>query len=777
MDYLAIPQTTASWFTGKSALIGALAVDLDKLVRDSALRTGVIAVGPIRAAGTPDGVVLALWNVDYLSGTGAESWGLVRLTSEYGLMDKPEMIREVLARELQVIDRRLQGLLLDSAWEIRTELDDVSTCIAGGGKAWRKHRIGYVEGDGLADNSTIKGVLIAGPAWEDNAFRTAILRENNTLGALLPCANSLLVNVTKRPTLEFSALTMAPLLVPRSPEPSVNDLVIPVSLPALESVAPDQVYETLAWTYDDWLSHERQLSSTQRVVLQQDIVERQPVRLVGAAGSGKTLLMMLLSILQLRKAASSKRSLRALYIAHNSAMRDNAASRLHNLGAEEYIESRGPQRLEVRTLFDYAREVLRIPDLLLIDRDADASKRYQRQLTLESIRQVFSNHRADVDDSPLLAQVSSEPELMDLFADLVGDEISVAIKGHGMTTASDPRQYVESEKRLSRLHGVLTVSERGLMWEVFLRYQEEIAQENGLLDADDLALSLLGRLRTPLWELRRPQEGYDIIFVDEAQLFNENEKRLFPLIAKRGSFVPMVIALDQAQQTRSLSSAGLGVFGVDDVSNQTLRTVHRCSADVLRLAFYIIQHTTDLFGADFPDFTSDTTSGRHQNGPSPRVQRGADESAAEIAARCVKELRQRNVRQIAVVCFAARYWNALRDELRSLKEPLREIEARGQSLPSGGQPLVVLARPDSIGGQEFDAVVCVGLEQGVVPIRVHGNDGLSAALEQQALREMYLAFTRARTELVIVVGRGAAPTSILQAAIRQKLLSDPTPST
>src|SRR5262249_6998939 len=152
--------------------------------------------------------------------------------------------------------------------------------------------------------------------------------------------------------------------------------------------------------------------------------------------------------------------------------------------------------------------------------------------------------------------------------------------------------YIESEKRLSRFHGVMSLLERDVIWQVFLRYQEAIAADYGLLDADDLALSLLGRLRTPLWELRRPQQGYDMVFIDEAQLFNENEKRLFPLIAKRKSYVPLIIALDQAQQIRSLTSAGLGALGVDDVSNQTLRTVHRCSDEILRLAFYVIQHTT-----------------------------------------------------------------------------------------------------------------------------------------------------------------------------------------
>ena len=71
-----------------------------------------------------------------------------------------------------------------------------------------------------------------------------------------------------------------------------------------------------------------------------------------------------------------------------------------------------------------------------------------------------------------------------------------------------------------------------------------------------------------------------------------------------------------------------------------------------------------------------------------------------------------------------------------------------------------------MGGQEFDAVVAVGLEQGLVPPRIQNNDAFAATLEQQALREMYLSFTRARYQLKVVVKRGARPTRVLQEAVK-----------
>ena len=77
----------------------------------------------------------------------------------------------------------------------------------------------------------------------------------------------------------------------------------------------------------------------------------------------------------------------------------------------------------------------------------------------------------------------------------------------------------------------------------------------------------------------------------------------------------------------------------------------------------------------------------------------------------------------------------------------------------------MLGRPDTIGGQEFDAVLAIGLEQGVVPPRVV-NQALAVALEQQALREMYVSFTRARYRLIVINSHRSAPTSILADAVK-----------
>ena len=59
--------------------------------------------------------------------------------------------------------------------------------------------------------------------------------------------------------------------------------------------------------------------------------------------------------------------------------------------------------------------------------------------------------------------------------------------------------------------------------------------------------------------------------------------------------------------------------------------------------------------------------------------------------------------------------------------PFRILTVRGESSVSD-EPIVVLTRPEFVGGQEFDAVVAVGVEQGLVPPRIIGHPAMAAAV-------------------------------------------------
>ena len=296
-----------------------------------------------------------------------------------------------------------------------------------------------------------------------------------------------------------------------------------------------------------------------------------------------------------------------------------------------------------------------------------------------------------------------------------------------------------------------------------------------VLDADDIALTALARLRTPLWQLRRRRDGFDFVFIDETQLFNENERRLFALLVRGDKkYVPIGLAIDEAQELRGAVTSGFGLLGIESIVNEELRIVHRSSRGILELAFRVIQQTTDLFGANF--LTS--PGGRSQlfrnsiiwsrNLCWSRLQVARKRSGTS-SSEMWRSLRAKGLHQVGVVVHAERYWEAVRASIQVAKLPVRTLTVRGELIDES-ESLVVLSQPEFVGGQEFDAVIAVGLEQGLVPPRIEGHPGLAATLEQQALREMYLSFTRARYQLVVANAFRSTPTALLTNAIEAGLL-------
>ncbi len=95
MQYLGFTQATANWLLSHSTLIDALVRSLAMTEQLRALRSTEVVEASLRLSGTADDRLIAIWNVDYLSGTGVEDWGFVVLRNHFSLLSEPAIIREV----------------------------------------------------------------------------------------------------------------------------------------------------------------------------------------------------------------------------------------------------------------------------------------------------------------------------------------------------------------------------------------------------------------------------------------------------------------------------------------------------------------------------------------------------------------------------------------------------------------------------------------------------------------------------------------------------------
>lgn len=761
MIVFAITQPTASWLLAKTDICDALSENLQVLSDCTSLRKSVFLLGPLRIAATEDGSVVALWHSDYLNSTGVESWGFIRLSGRFGAFGSG-LVPDVFKTSMVIFDARLQNLLLPARQLVRPHGHSVSTCVLGIGKAKKNASLGYLE----SNSADMRSVYVIGPAQEEGNLEKSLATLAETLMSLQDYvsslafqSNTLLVQARRRPATDDKQLTALRQIIEEGRLSTYRAEIYQPELTQTYHYSTDK-------TYDQWISADSELSPEKKAILAGDYLDSQPLRIIGPAGSGKSLLMQLMAIRMAKRAQTRNHHCKILYVVHNSACMAAAIERLETLWP--VTDRPCDIVIDVLTLVEYCRKELGVETGELLDNEASETKNYQFLIVSEALQSEISG--LDEKYYPLFSQAQGREELFAAIVALTISDIGVVIKGHQLQ--DEPRKYIEAERPLSRFHSLITPEEREIVMNVYSSYNRQVSEEAGLLDTDDLAISTLSRLRTPVWSLRRRSIGYDYVFVDEAQLYNENERRIFAYLTKQVSgHLPIAIALDEAQNLTSSVVSGFGVLGLESLRDEALNAVYRSTRAILRLAFHVIQRTTDLFGPEFPDFTAvsqSILSDCHPHSGLPCLIESVDDDLSATVLKVVLELRKKNLRQIGVVVHSDRYFQKVLDRLTSANQPVCHITQRGQKLDAT-MPLIAVSLPRLIGGQEFDAVVAVGIENGLVPPRVH-VDGLAASLEQQALRELYLSFTRARLRVVIVNSKGSSPSTLLSSAIQDGLL-------
>ncbi|AVG16040.1 hypothetical protein CFN79_09345 [Chromobacterium vaccinii] len=767
MKYIALTKGFVEWALPKIGILASLYEALREIESDEfPLNSLDFFQDAIRISYDEKSGVCAIWHSDYLSGTSSEDWGIIRWSGDYSILSTKSIAREVLERCLYVLNQRLQGLLIDGSMIHRGWANGTHTLLAGRGSIAHQLSIGYfedVQGEGSLLN---RACIIVGPEVSFQKLQDLAYSDGRNLNKLCAVANSLINIRSSNKSIAgkevFSDLREQ---VRNFFDFSQQDLLfgnVEVKADGGASTKDHARYFSLG--YDDWVDLNGPLGDAKRRILNSLNIDSHPLRIIGPGGSGKTLLMLLLAVSKIRKAMAENRDVKILYVAHSKAMAGKIIDRFKVL-----LDGDDPtlMGLQVTTLAEFCIDQLGLDVQSTLDTDGDAAKEFQLDRVFDALSRAKEGSENLIVGSRLLTQVFSEDRLLRLFAQLVLVEISISIKGHGLE--GDRKRYVESEKGLSLLHSNLNVSEREFVYNVFQIYHRDVFEGYLTLDPDDIAISLAGRLRTPVWQLRRKKEGFDYVFIDEAQLFNENERRLFSFLTKTDTpHVPIALALDQAQAIYGQSSAGLSVLGIKGISNESLVSIHRSTESIIKLAFFVIQRSTELFGPDFPDFTKSSELMVPDSYPlaaKPVIEEQSSDSQdfGKFVLKRVRDLRRSNIRQIAVVCYAENYWSSLEECMSNADLPFQIITERGAKFPTD-RPMVSLVKPSLVGGQEFDAVILVGLEAGVIPPVINDNLALSNAIEQQTIRDMYLGITRARYRVMVVLSRGAQPNRVIQQA-------------
>lgn len=544
---------------------------------------------------------------------------------------------------------------------------------------------------------------------------------------------------------------------------------------AVTQLDPHQGLQLHEYGLDNW---RRWLTESQMRFIEAPLTS--PHRIEGPAGTGKTLCLVLKAIHLLESSKAAREPQKAIFVTHSQSTKAAIQNLFTTNGGEHFLETDvsaliADQSVEITTLHELCAKLLqyKISDAELVDRDAYESKLTQKLYSLEAVEKTIKDeidsHRPYLSSGFTRFLESTEKWAI---AEMLQHEISIQIKGRA-------QQDLSKYKKLPALKFGLPLENEGDKAFVYLMhecYQNQLI-EAAQFDTDDVVLSAISQLTTPIWRRRRTREGYDSIFVDETHLFNVNELSTFHKLTRAENTQPIAYSVDRSQ---ALGDRGWTTEAFDHAFDPTqtsqklasvdVRSIFRCSPEIIDLAFSVTASAATLF-TDFHNPLDTAVSAfsakeeRICKKPSYTQYVDDNDMLSNVFIRADSMAKEMSCQKadIAIIAFGDETFEQIVTYAKSHNKPIEVIKSRGDLMTvekarQGGRYL--LSAPEYVGGLEFAGVILVGVDNGRVPPSSHGTGESQEFLNYAAHQRLYVSITRAkyRVEILGVKARGLSTT-------------------
>ena len=535
--------------------------------------------------------------------------------------------------------------------------------------------------------------------------------------------------------------------------------------------------------FDSWLTYS---TNSQKSFIIKEI--NGPERLEGAAGTGKTISMILRCVYTLKKKILEGTPYRIIFVTHSLATKERIMEVFKNVWSEfgSYFELTGKNDVSicVTTLQEWCGNhigTFSIQSEQYLDKDAADSKLLQKMYIAEAFDRVYSNTKASLkvvcsNDFYTFLNETNKETIYDLFQ----QEIAVLIKGRA-------GQNIVKYKALVRPTYAIPLkndADKDFVYAVYREYQNSLIKQKRY-DNDDIVLSALKNLDTPIWNRLREEEGFDCCFIDETHLFNINELTIFQYLNKENVANHIIYAIDKSQSVgdwgidENLISSALGVNS--EVDN-TFNVMFRNSPEIVDLAFCILSHGASLFtNFDNPldHFEYGYTKEQEQKCTFPTyLLYPTDDSMIEglfglLNSYCREKSSKKS--SILVTFTTEELLHTARKISDSKHIPYECLTSRCDINTVNRAVLsnkYVFAGIDYVGGLEFESVIIVGVDKGRVPPDSNENEESNHILSYAWHNRMYVAITRAKYSVTLLGNSITGGSPLLELAKMYDLLNE-----
>lgn len=539
-------------------------------------------------------------------------------------------------------------------------------------------------------------------------------------------------------------------------------------------------------TLEQW--YDKRLTAEQRRFVDAD--HKAPVRLRGAAGTGKTQAVAIKALRDLYAADARGEDLRVAVLAHSSALaHDVLRGMFYALDPSAKWDNLSGASLWTGTLYEYAQEVLQYErkGLEPLSLDGRDGRSLQRLLINDALDAVTRNPRIGLGllkrCSPALqARIASEADRTALVADLA-NEFGCVIEADNIRKGSKTAERYLSGSREPWQMALPTPDDRALALEVHELYESELTSQ-GLLSMDQMIADFGRYLATHEWRQLKERYGFDVVFVDEFHYFNRLEVMTFHSLFREKALasgkMPLFMAYDLKQSPTDTALNAGGKSGSQyfrmAASGKTelveFKTVFRSTPQISKF----LKDLDDSFPAIGLEDEWQTYNGESAQAAGDRpllltftTNQELLDAVLDAAANDVR-LHREGGRQVAILCLNEHLFDIYIKSGRAAGRIVALTSRDQMDDLRYAKSKCVFSMPEYVAGLQFDVVYLIHADRAEL-----AETEYSAGLHRRFVSRSYLGASRAAKKLVIATSeeRGGR-NDILNCPLKQGSLTSST---
>lgn len=537
-----------------------------------------------------------------------------------------------------------------------------------------------------------------------------------------------------------------------------------------------------AATLEEW--YEKRLTTEQRSFV--DCEHKAPVRLRGAAGTGKTQAVAIKALRDLYAAEAQGLETRIAVITHSSALaHDVVRGMFYALDPSAKWEKLKTASLWTGTLYELAQETLQYErkGLEPLSLDGRDGRNLQKLLIGDALDAAVKNPRLNLgilkNCSGHLQSMIAESQYRTLLIDELANEFACVIEAENIRKGSKEAEKYLNGSREAWQMALPTKEDRSFALEVHELYETDLMQQK-FLSMDQMVSDFSRYLVTHEWRQLKERKGFDVVFVDEFHYFNRLEvmtfHNLFRTKAVHSGKAPLFMAYDLKQSPHDTAltaggKSGSAYFKMAAAGKTELvefKTVFRSTPEIAAF-LKALDSSYPALGLEEEWSTYDARS-KQDSGEKPiltvyKTDQSLLDGVISAASADIRSNRDGG-RQVAVLCLNEHLFDIYKESGR-IAGKIVSLTSRDQmSDLKYAKSRCVFSMPEYVAGLQFDVVYLIHADRAEL-----AEESYSAGLHRRVVSRCYLGASRAAKKLIIAASeeRGG-PSEILQSALSENAL-------